>query len=562
MHTPISGAKTSRRNFLGLVGLGATTVAGGSVLAGCSDRPAASGTAQQVDKVSGVLPNARDLSLAIPPPDVKGVRPVSDGYTKFPSQLLDAITERPGTSGKEVSAMTPVWGPAPPAMAGNAYLQAVNAELGTPINFTAGDGVTYAEKLNAMFGARDVPELLCVPGWEVSKIPRFSQAAGALFEDLTPYLAGDAVSRYPMLAAFPTRGWQESVWNQRLMAIPNDTKFGFGWTLFARKDLLDQDGHSMPTSLEELLAVGKAVTNPEKKVWAFNDIFDMVQMYYKVPGKGAKDGWRLKADRTPEFKIETPEFRQAIEVMAKVYKDGLVHPDIVASKGADAKALFAPGNQLIFMRDGFGVWEGAQAEHQKVIKTLKIAPVPYFSATGGNPLIWGGEEPISFTFIRKGMGKDRVEELLRMINWCSAPFGTKEYLLRQNGVEGKHHTMTPNGPVNTDLGFKEIANQYFFISGRRPVEQPTPATPDYVPDSIAFKNNAVTFVEQDPWQGMKLEMPAKYKANIVPAADKITDVLRGRRPLSDVDAIVKEWRANGGDEARDLLAKALADAGR
>ena len=72
----------------------------------------------------------------------------------------------------------------------------------------------------------------------------------------------------------------------------------------------------------------------------------------------------------------------------------------------------------------------------------------------------------------------------------------------------------------------------------------------------------MTFVEQDPWQGMKLEMPAKYKANIVPAADKITDVLRGRRPLSDVDAIVKEWRANGGDEARDLLAKALADAGR
>lgn len=57
-------------------------------------------------------------------------------------------------------------------------------------------------------------------------------------------------------------------------------------------------------------------------------------------------------------------------------------------------------------------------------------------------------------------------------------------------------------------------------------------------------------------------MPDKAKAFAVPAEEKFTDVLRGRRPMSDVDAIVSEWKANGGEEARELLAKALSEAGR
>jgi putative aldouronate transport system substrate-binding protein len=559
MTIPISDAETSRRNLFRLAGLGAAAVVGGPLLAACGTKPTSSGGVQDISKVSGVLPNFKDLSLPIPAPDVKGIRPIADGYTTFPKDLLDAITEKPGTSGKEVKAMTPVWGPAPPGIDRSAYLQAVNAELGTPINFTAGDGNTYADKLNAMFGARDVPDLLCVPGWEYPKIPRFSQAVAALFEDLTDYVKGDAIAKYPMMATYPTVAWKHAVWNDRVMSIPNDTSFDFGWVLLSRKDLLDKGGHAMPTNFQELLDLGKEVTDPKRKVWAFNDIFPLVQMYFRTPT--SQGGWRLRADGTPEFKYETPEFKQALEAMVKVYKDGLVHPDVMASKGADDGALFAPGGQILFIRTGTGAWQGAQAEHQKVIKDLKIAPVPFLSAVPGkDPLAAGAESPISFTFVKKGLGKERVEELLRLINWCSAPFGTKEYELRQNGVEGKHYNMTPNGPVSTDLGFKEIANQYFFISGRRPVSRPTPDTPDYVREAIEFKNSQIKYVEPDPWVGMKLEMPPKYKANQVPMEEKFTDVLRGRRPMSDLDKLAQEWRANGGDEARALLAKALADA--
>ncbi|GAA1002693.1 sugar ABC transporter substrate-binding protein [Acrocarpospora pleiomorpha] len=545
---------TSRRGFLTIIGAGVAAAAVDPLLTGCGRKPTGSGTAQKLDDVTGLLPVHKDLALNITP-DITGVPPVPDGYVRYPGALVDAITEKPGTSSKTITAMTPVWGPAPPGIGDNAYLQAVNAELGTPVDFTVQDGNTYGDKLNAMFGARDVPELLCVPGWEVEKIPRFAEAVKALFEDLTDHLAGDAVNAYPMLATFPTAAWRNAIWNKRLVAVPNPNDGLFPYGLFTRKDLLDERRLGVPGSLDELLAAGKEVTDPARKVWAFGDIFAMIQMYRKVPG--SKGGWRLRADRTPEFKYETPEYRQALEDMAKIYKDGLVHPDLVASRGADQNQLFARNGAIVFMQAGMGFWQGAQAEYQKINRTLDIQPVPLFSAAGGDPLMWRADAPISYTFVRKGVGRERIQELLRIINWCSAPLGTQEAQLRDFGVAGRHHTSTPDGPVKTDLAFKEIANQYFFISGRRPIIGPYPETPEYVRDALAYSNETVRYLEPDPWDGLKVEMPAGYKANAAPAEEQFTDVLRGRRPLSDADAIVKEWRAAGGDEARELLAKAL-----
>ena len=103
--------------------------------------------------------------------------------------------------------MTPVWGPAPPAGANNAYLTAVNAELGTPVDFSVQDGNTYADKLNAMLGARDVPDLLCVPSWEVTQARRGSATRWPRSSRTSPpYLQGAAVSAVPDAGHLPDRG--------------------------------------------------------------------------------------------------------------------------------------------------------------------------------------------------------------------------------------------------------------------------------------------------------------------------------------------------------------------
>jgi putative aldouronate transport system substrate-binding protein len=223
-----------------------------------------------------------------------------------------------------------------------------------------------------------VPDVLCVPHWEVSNLPRFGDAVAALFEDLTPYLQGAKVAGYPMLGTFPAGAWRNACWNERLMAVPNPTDGPFPWALFYRRDLLTKLGLTVPTNIDELLTVGKEITEPDRNVWAFSDIFAMVQMFHRVPG--SKDGWRLKADGTPEFKYETPEYRAAAEFMSKLYQAKLVHPDIVASKGADAKQLLQ-GGRILFHQDGIGAWQPMQAEQQTVTPGFDLQPVPLLPRT-------------------------------------------------------------------------------------------------------------------------------------------------------------------------------------
>lgn len=560
MTQPVLGATTNRRTFLGLVAVAAAAAGGGGLLAACGEAASNQGTATNVDALSALLPNYKALDLV--KPDITGIPPVANGFLKYPTNLVDAITEKPGTSGTVAKAMTPWWGPTPPGLGKNSYLDAVNAELGIPIDFSVQDGNTYGDKLSAILGARDVPDLLCVPSWEYGKIPKFTDAVKALFEDLTDYLKGDAVAPYAMLATLPTGAWQQAVWGGRLYSVPWPTDGPFPYALFYRKDLADAAGAQAPKTIDELYQFGKSMTNAAKGVWGFGDIFPMVQMFFGVPG--AQGGWRKKADGSGiEHKYETPEFKAALEFIVKVYKDGLVHPDLVASKGADVKTLFN-GGKIIAYNDGIGAWKGMQSEQLKVTPTFNMQPLPIFSATAGkDPVQWGSDAPIFYTFIKKGLGADRTKELLRVLNWLAAPLGTKEYELREYGAEGKHFTRGADGtPIATDLGRKEIAAQYTFLGGRTPAIIQPADVPNFVTDLLTYSNATVKFLEKDPWAGIKLESPANYAKIGVPTEDKITDIQRGRRPLSDLDQVVSEWKSGGGEEGREFLAKALADNGR
>ena len=508
-----------------------------------------------------MIPNYKPIQFVTP--DIPGEGLIPKGYLHYPTRLVDAITDKPGRSGEAITTMSPAWGPNPPGLGRNAYLAAVNGELGLPLNPSVQDGNTYADKLSAVLGARDVPHLLCVPSFLIDEIPRFSQAVKALFADLTDHLRGDAVEAYPMQATLPTVAWQYSVWSGRLAAVPFPNTGPFPWALGYRKDLTDRAGIAAPKTIDELYDFGRRMTNPSKGVWAFGNVFQMVQMFFRCPG--SKGGWRKRAGGGLEYKLETVEFRQAVEFTARLFREGMVHPDIVASKGAaDAKQLFSAG-KMIAWEDGVGAWRGMQSEQSKVTRGFDMHPIPIFSAVGGEPLAWGSAEPHFYTFIKKGLGKERTEELLRVLNWCAAPFGSKEYELCLHGVEGKHFTRAADGsPVPTDLFNQELATppQYSVLGGRGAVEVGTADVPNYVQDLLAYTRATIQYLEPDLFHGIKVELPASYSKTIGTWQDKLNDVLRGRRPLSDLDAIVREWRSTGGDEGRAFLEKILTDHGR
>jgi putative aldouronate transport system substrate-binding protein len=496
-------------------------------------------------------------------PDVPGEGPIPDGYLRYPSELKKVVHEKPGRGrpGPPVKSMTPFWGPTPPGLGRNSFVAAVNEALGVTVDPSTQDGLTFAAKLSAMLGARDVPDLLAVPQWEADKIPRFSQAVKALFADLTEHLQGERVDAYPLLATLPTAAWQFSVWGGRLAAVPFPSDGAFPWALFYRKDLCDRAGVEAPKTIDEFYRFGKKLTDPRKGVWAFGECFQMLQMFFKCPGS-SMGGWRRKNGGGLEFKYETSEYKEALAFAARLNREGMIHPDVIATNGNDADQLFRAG-KLIANQNGMGAWRPLVSEQRKITPSFDMQPVPPFSAVGGDPLVWASEKPIFYTFIKKGLGKERTQELLRILDWCAAPFGSHEFELNRYGVEGRHFTRAADGsPIQTDLGRKELADQFQFLGGRVPVQMASAEAPNFVEDLLTYSRNSLRYREPDLFDGIKLELPPNYSKLLVITEDKFTDIVRGRRPVSDHAQVVEEWRRAGGDEGRAFMEKVLADNGR
>jgi putative aldouronate transport system substrate-binding protein len=328
--------------------------------AGCRPRTRIRGAATSAKDCLAVMP--KRIPRVLVTPDLPGDGVLPDGYFKYPADLVRVIERKPGRGAEPITSMCPWWGPTPAGAGRNAYVDAVNEELGVKVLPSMQDGNIFSQKLSAMLAARDIPDVLAVASWEVSKIPRFSQAVKALFADLTEHLQGDAASAYPMLATLPEAAWQHSVWGGRLAAVPYPQDGPpFPWVLYYRKDLCDRAGVEAPKSIDELYQFGKRLTDPSRGVWAFGDTFEMVQMFFKCPS--IHTGWRKSASGGLEHKYETVEYRQAVEFTARLYRDGFVHPDMVATNGGDQMQLFNSG-KLLCCRTGLGAGAASRASNR------------------------------------------------------------------------------------------------------------------------------------------------------------------------------------------------------
>ncbi|MFB4282545.1 extracellular solute-binding protein [Nonomuraea sp. MTCD27] len=541
---------TNRRGFLGLVGASV-------LVAGCAEKKEVSrGTAVAADKLKSLVPTRVPFEIPGLKPDLPGSEFVQPGFLSRPAQMVQAVTAKPLTSGKEVTAMTPLWGTVPPGLGSNSYYDTVNERLGGTVRFNISDGNTYGQKLSTVLASGDVPEMVMVPEWELIKIGHFTEAANKLFADLSPYLAGDKAKEFPLLANYDTAAWQYGVFGGVLQGIPwqNDP---FPFATFVRQDIMEELGLEHPKTAQDLLTLGKEITDAKKKRWAFGG--GMEQELQRA--FGAPREWRKKSDGTLEYKYETAEWAASIEFLAKIFEAGYVHPDIVANKDADNKGIFGSG-QMIIYRDGLGSWHenmGRFGADNPKFRQMIVDPYP--AQAGGKLLMWRNEPASMFVFIKKGLGDARTRELLALSNWASGPFGTQEYELVTNGVEGKHYTVEGGKVKQTALGRKEVAPTYLFLSGR-PNANSMSQYEGLVQGLWDWSTKAAAILDNDPFVGIRVERPSKMAGLTVPTEDKVQEIVRGKRPVSEWPKIVKEWQDQGGNEAREFYMKVARENGR
>ncbi|HEX8968498.1 MAG TPA: hypothetical protein VF937_11495, partial [Chloroflexota bacterium] len=160
------------------------------------------------------------------------------------------------------------------------------------------------------------------------------------------------------------------------------------------------------------------------------------------------------------------------------------------------------------------------------------------------------------------------KELLGVLNFFAAPFGSAEFLLIWYGIEGQQFSFDANGnPIATvTSGGQAVTNPDLFI--------PWPNIG--APASVLYDANSadyarVMYQDASAIQAMGIQNPlvGRYSAaNARLAAtlnqkmgDGLNDIIFGRNPVSSLDQLLRDWRAQGGDTIRREFETTLQNAG-
>lgn len=540
----------SRRSFLASTAVATAAVAGGMPLltaCGGSDSGSREGatSGKAADKL---LPTYVASKLA--KPDLPSKNGSSAGYTgKIDlADLATSVPDKLGT-GAPFKIMSPFWGS--PPKPGCAYYTALDAAAGTKITWQNQDGITYGEKLGAVLASSSIPDMVVVPSWEL--VGKISSAVTAKFMDLGPYLAGDKVKKYPNLAAIPSDAWRMSIFGGALRGIPMPAASTPGIVPYYRKDIFDKKGYTVPKSPDEFMSWAKEATSAKAKVWACGDMRWAAAAIFGLLPAGPL-GWNIGDDGKLTYRIEHPEYLEHLEWVRKLFDAGVVHPDDKANTG-DASQRFTAGQILVFNSDT-SAWYGKTAEQAKANPDFEIEGMDYFGADGGDPTLYATPPAGIWSMIRKGASKETIENALAAANFAAAPYGTKERMFVDYGVEGTHYTVKDGVPVKNDKGNQEVVNAWVMLAAPAPYLA-HPDFPEIARKQVEWQQRQGAFVKKTSTYGMNIVEPARYATLSSQFEQMEIDFVRGHKKLSDVQQAISTWKSSGGDKLRDWYKKLL-----
>jgi len=550
----------SRRGFLTAAAGTAGAVAAAPLLAACGSGPAAKAGSTSQKTLTQILPTFKPLQNSGMKPDFASVNGSMPGYLSYPTTLVRTVTGTPG-SGGTYTAVGPDWG-AIPRTSGNTYYTALNGALGANVQWQPGNGTNYQSTLPPLFAGNKLPDWIVVPTW--GEPTGFGQATQTALADLTPYLAGDKIHEYPNLAAISTAGWQQTVWDGKILGLPGETAtFAPTEYLFYRADILDKLGLGTPSikTVDDLYNLGKEINDPKSKRWAFDDLWTVMGLIFDY---GAS--WYTDDKGNLITAYETDQIIEAMNWQRKIFAAGMVSPDAVAGNTGTMKQRFWSGQNVI-TGDGIGAWVGGDVTSGAAAdKGYKQMEFHYSAADGGTARVPNAPPTQWVSYFNKNLKPAQIKELLRVANYLAAPYGTYEYTMVNYGAPNVDYTMTKDGPAPTATGTKDVVAVVpnLLVSADNVISNP--GYPDITTAHAQFQQRNGKYLYSPPFYAMNITVPN----NLVTAAgygpfttstNIMYEVVRGRASINDYKSTVNEWLRNGGTKLKAFYESVRAKQG-
>ncbi|MEV8374800.1 sugar ABC transporter substrate-binding protein [Kribbella sp. NPDC056861] len=529
-------SKFGRRRFLELSGGALGAAALGSTLAGCGDGGAAGGGAKASGDVA--LPTYKAFEGLRP--ELAGAESgLEPGFLQFPENAIASVQGPPLKSA--VTALTETFATPPPPMGSNPMWQALNQALGGELKLTIGTDPGYPEKFATLLAGDSLPDLMWLPPNQ--GIPNIGPMLEAKFQDLTKYLVGDAVLEYPNLAALKPASWRTAVVNGKIWGAPIPST-PFGQVMMGNPRTWEKVGGLQCKTADEFFAKCKDLTRGTN--YALEPaIVNMLHMFGEW--FGAPNSWRVNPDRSLTHLYETDNYRAAVEYAAKLWAAKVFYPDLNL---ADATPKTVNGQIAAQVTVG----PRATADFRAADPTLFVDTLIPFGHDGkAKPVYDMGYGTVGFTPFRQA-DEGRIRELLALVNYLSAPFGTKEYLQKNFGTAGQQYTLdAKKNPVLNSAGNQQAPG---LVSALQIMTAPesvifNPAFPEDTRKIHATEQKLLAYAMRNPTAGTYSDTSSKVGTKLTAAfRDTIVDIVTGRQQIGAYDAALKRWKSGGGDKMR------------
>lgn len=487
-----------------------------------------------------------------------GVEGVPDAYLK-PPPAFRSVAATPGRGGT-VRVFTILDRAPPKPRDENRYWQELEQRLGVTWEPTFAPSASYGEKASALVASGDLGDLFYI---NTGAAPALSRPIGqGAFTDLTPYLPGDAAKEFPNLSQYPPYN-QEYIWKNvavkgKVYGVPKP-RLRSGNIPFYRDDWARKLGVDPSRSAEEVSAmlVGFSKRDPDGNGqadtfgWARGPgiVGDFTTMFR------APNGWRLNPDGTLTNAIETEEYKQGVEFARRLFAADGYHPDAATLSGSQIAGAFKAG-KIGMHREGFVVFWGPRGTREQIKEqtnnpNASIAGLVPPGPDSGKGVTYNLEGYWGFTSLpaRVGRDRERTKELLRIMDYLAAPFGSEEQLFLGHGLEGVHHTLQPNGTrVNNERAAEMNGLVYLLESEYRFYY---PGAPGDTERAQQLSKEILAIGIENPTLGLSSDTAISKAAELNQLGnDRLTSIVTGREPLGALDNYVREWRQRGGDQIR------------
>jgi putative aldouronate transport system substrate-binding protein len=494
-----------------------------------------------------------------------GVPGVPDAYTK-PPPVFRSVPGVPGRGGTVTTFQIQEGAPVSPR-AENRYWQELEQRLGVTLDVTFGPSASWHEKFAALTAGGELPDLSWLFPQDARGASQYRTIEQGAYTDLTPYLSGDALKEYPNLALLPTQSWENLKINKKIYGVPHPTPLT-GQALYFRQDWAEKMGVPRPKDAEDIFGVltafskndpdgngradtyGLAGPTPATR-FAQSFLFQM----FRTP-----DGWRRNADGSLTNVIETDEHRQAIAFARRLWEAGAYHPDLLSLSITQVRDGLVSGilgsyQEGIVSLPGSG---GRRAQTRAVHPAADVISLVPPGHDGGKPATHTANGFSGFVGIPAKVGRDRerLREMLRILNYYCAPFGSEEDIFLGFGLAGMHHRTNPDGSWTlTEVGRQQIP-------GLRSLTYKAPVFFYDIPGDAEMMQRLTAHIlsnsVENPANGLYSPTAAAKSGELSQlGVDRIAPIVTGREPLGALDRYIQDWRGRGGDQIRKEYEEAL-----